>query len=125
MTKLSPPDKVIIMGRNKNSIWFPEVVSRITLFTFLSAVMIFLFFVSGNFQGFLDGTQIFLLKCFRYVALVFMVSGIYTLAIDIAVAVRKKRIYSFRILITVIGEIVIISVFLGTSILLTVIKGFE
>ncbi len=87
--------------------------------------MIFLFFVSGNFQGFLDSTQVFLLKCFRYVALVFMVSGIYTLVIDIAVAVRKKQIYSFRILVTVIGEIMIISLFLGTSILLTVIKGFK
>ncbi len=86
-------------------------------------MMIFLLFFAGNFQGFIDETQIFLLTLFRYAALTFMVTGLYNIIMNLIVIIRKRQFYSIRFIFTILGEILIIVIFLGISILLTAVNG--
>ncbi len=111
------------MRRKKTVFWLPGVINRFTLFTFLLSVMIFLLYVLGNFQEFTDGTQIMLLSLFRYAGLVFMVTGVYNLLIDGFVIIRKRQWYVTRFIFTIAGEVFIIVIFIGISILLNIIKG--
>ncbi len=111
------------MRKEKTAIWLPEIINKITLFTFLSSLAVLLLFVAGNFQGFIDSTQIFLLRMFRFTGLTYMVTGIYNLFIDTAVLFKNGRIYSKRVILTVIGEALMFIIFMGVSIILTINKG--
>ncbi len=85
--------------------------------------MIFLFYILGNFQQFTDVTQDLLLIIFRYAALIFVVTGLYNLVVDIVIVIRKHQFYALRFILTLSGEVFIIIVFIGISILLNISKG--
>ena len=111
------------MRRDIKIIWLPDVINKITLFMFLMSLLVFLTFMAGNVQGFIDSTQILLLKLFRVTALIFIVTGVYNLLIDIVVIMRNRRVYSLRVVFTVIGEVLIIVFFIGTTGILAIING--
>ena len=117
------PDTLKRMRRKKTVLWLPGVINKFTLFTFLLSLMIFLFYILGNFQQFTDETQDMLLRIFRYAALIFMVTGLYNLVADIVIVIRKHQFYALRFILTLSGEVFIISVFIGISILLNISKG--
>lgn len=85
--------------------------------------MILSFYLLGNFQQFTDETQDILLRLFRYAALIFMVTGFYNLVIDIVIIIKKHQFYVVRFILTLTGEVFIITIFIGISILLNISKG--
>ena len=112
-----------MMRKEKNIIWLPDIINKITLFTFMLSILILLTFLAGNKQGFIDSTQTLLLRVFRTTAIVFIVTGVYNVIISFAVLIRSRRLYSFRLIMTILGEGVMITSFLGTSGILAIIKG--
>ncbi len=111
------------MKRKKPVLWLPGIINKFTLFTFLLSVMILLLYLLGNFQLFTDITQILLLRMFRYAALIFIVTGMYNLVLGLIVLLRKHRFYTIRFIVTLLGEVFIIIIFVGISIVLNSIKG--
>jgi len=111
------------MKRKKSTLWLPEAMNKLTFYLFVFSMMIFLFYVAGNFQKFTDKTQVILLNVFRYAALLFIVTGSYNLLTNILTIIRKKYFYVLRFIVTLLGEIFITALLIGVSILLNVVKG--
>ncbi len=111
------------MRRKKTVLWLPGIINKFTLYAFLLSFMILSFYLLGNFQQFTDETQDILLRLFRYAALIFMVTGFYNLVIDIVIIIKKHQFYVVRFILTLTGEVFIITIFIGISILLNISKG--
>jgi len=111
------------MKRKKSTLWLPDAMNKLTLYLFVFSMMIFLFYVAGNFQKFTDKTQVILLNVFRYVALLFIVTSSYNILINIIAIFRKKYFYVLRFSVSLLGEIFITTLLVGVSILLNVVNG--
>ena len=88
-------------------VWLPSVIGRICVFEFTVLILVLFYFILGNFQQFLENTQFWLLQTFDMLGTVFLISGVYYIALLIFVAVRFKYLRLFNIIITFVGMIII------------------
>lgn len=79
---------------------------------FVLSSIVFITFIIGNFQGFLDSTQLMLLNIFELIAIVFIIVGIYHLIFTIIGIIRMKSREYITLGLTIFGEIFIISVYI-------------
>lgn len=104
---------------NKNRLlWLPSVVGRVCVFLFFFTLATILLFLLGNFQSFLDSTQLFLLHLFDISCVVFVVACLYYIAVLISMAVRQKQVRVFRLVIAIAGAAVFASLYVVVRFLL-------
>ena len=107
----------------KNTVlWIPGVIRKISILLFYITVVIFLIFLIGSFQEFLDSTQLILLNIFEIVAGAFIVTGIYHIIIISVMMVRSKSRKIISLLITIAGEFIVIFFFLLVNMISAVTK---
>ena len=98
--------------RNNKIFWLPGIIQKIFILLFLLSSIVFLTFVIGNFQGFLDSTQLILINIFELIAVVFVFVGIYHLIFTIIGIIQLKSKEYITLGLTILGELFIISVYI-------------
>ena len=109
------------MERN-TVLWIPGVIRKISILLFYITAVVFLIFLIGSFQEFLDSTQLILLNIFEIVAGAFIVTGIYHIIIISVMMVRSKSRKIISLLITIAGEFIVIFFFLLVNMISAVTK---
>lgn len=98
---------------SKNTVfWLPGIIKKISILLFILSSVVFMTFVIGNFQGFLDITQLVLLNIFELIAIVFIIFGIYHLIFTIMGLKSLKSGGYVTLGLILSGEVIIISVYL-------------
>ena len=108
--------------KKNTGFWIPEIIRKISILLFLLTAVVFLTFVIGNFQEFLDSTQLLLLNIFEIVAGVFILSGIYHIIITTAVMISSKSHAFISLGITLAGEAIVISFFILVNMIIAITK---
>ena len=98
------------------------IIREITILLFLLSAVVFLTFVIGNFQEFLDSTQLILLNIFEILSGMFILLGMYHIIVTITLMIKYKSHYFVRLGIIVAGEIIVIFLFLLANIINTITK---
>ncbi len=102
--------------------WIPGIIKKISVFLFLLTAVVFITFIIGNFQEFLDSTQLILLNIFEIIAVTFIISGIYHIIFTIFMMIRSGSQAFISLGITLAGEAIVISFFLLSNIIIAVTK---
>lgn len=102
--------------------WLPEIVRKISVFLFLITAVVFITFIIGNFQEFLDSTQLILLNIFEIIAVAFIISGIYHIIFTIVIMIRSGSQAFISLGVTLAGEAIVISFFILSNIIIAVTK---
>lgn len=68
------------------------LTNRVALFTFVFILIFFSFYLIGNYQDFLDGTQLFLLDILNIFLILHCLLGIYYLFLTIIFAIKNRHI---------------------------------
>lgn len=103
--------------------WIPGIIRKISILLFLITAVVFLIFIIGSFQEFLDSTQLILLNIFEIVAGTFIITGIYHIIIMSVVMIRSKSYKLISLIITITGEFIVISFFLLANMISAVTKA--
>lgn len=79
---------------------------RAVVFFFVSSLLALFFYVIGNFQDFLDSTQLFLLSLLHITLVLELVSGLYLAVMLIARSVRERRFFVVRFVLVLLSMVV-------------------
>ncbi|MBA7659228.1 hypothetical protein ES703_67202 [subsurface metagenome] len=88
-----------------------EVISRGTIFFFIQSVILFSLYLLGNFQEFLDSTQIFLLKLLEVSLLLEVFLGIFHIVLIFFIDQKKHRF--LKLILSFISVLFCYSLLLG------------
>jgi len=78
------------MEEKSRYLWLPIVIGRLCVFLFSVTLVVVLLFLLGNFQNFLDTTQILLLHLFDFLCTIFVVSCLYYVGVLGWLAFRRR-----------------------------------
>lgn len=79
---------------------------RAAVFFFFSALLAFFFYLLGNYQGFLDSTQLFLISLLHVLLLLQLVSSV-VFAVLLAVrSVTERRVFALRTILLVLSFLI-------------------
>lgn len=112
--------KIHDMTRQKNdsTLWLASATGKLSVFFFLSSLLLFGMYLLGNFQEFLDSTQTMLLTAVRIVSFLSGISGLYyAVSLVISMVYRKKTRF-LRLALSVLGSLVSFALAAGSSFLL-------
>lgn len=87
----------------RKKIWLPIIINRIFVFLLFFIIMNFCFFLIGNFQSFLDSTQLLLLRLVRTAGIFFIIFGGFTIPGQIFSWFYDKKFKPLLFIITCIG----------------------
>jgi hypothetical protein len=92
--------------------WVPVVIKKTSILLFILASIVLITFFIGNFQEFLDSTQLLLLNILGLLAILYIIIGFYNIIFTIIRLIKfKSREYlNFGLIIT--GEIFIIIIYI-------------
>lgn len=108
------------MKRRSNGMWLPSVVAGITIFLFFFSLLVLALFLLGNLQNFLDSTQSMLLRIFEISSLLYVVSALYYVVLDIILAIRKKRrLHPVSMVLSIAGAALVFGTYLFFGFLIT------
>jgi hypothetical protein len=99
---------------SKQSFWLGTLLNKIFVFLFVFQLIVFFYFIIGNFQNFVDSTQIILLTIQKVSGIFFIIYALYSILLQIISGVMKKGFSTGRFILTIIGFT------LGTGIVLIV-----
>ena len=97
--------------------WIPVIVKKMTFLLFILATVVFTTFIIGNFQEFLDLTQLLLLNIFEFIAILFIIVGVYHIFFLIYGIVQLKSKEYINLGIIIVGEVVIILLYIVVKII--------
>lgn len=98
--------------RKNTVIWIPDVIKKISFLLFILSSVVFMTFVIGNFQEFLDSTQLILLNIFGFTAIMFIILGIYHIIFTIIGIFKLKSRKYLTLVFMISAEGIMISVYL-------------
>jgi len=104
-----------------NSIFLSILNRAFILFNIISLFLLFLYFL-GNFQNFLDSTQVFILQLLEYSVLIAGLLGAYNLAVLIIITMKKGQPNFFRFFLLIISIIINFTLFLSLKFLFSWLK---
>ncbi len=79
---------------------------RAVVFFFFSAILVFFFYLLGNYQGFLDSTQLFLISLLHVLLLLQLISAV-VFAVLLAVrSVTERRFFALRTILLVLSLLI-------------------
>lgn len=99
---------------SNQSFWLGPLLNKIFIFLFVFQLIVFFYFILGNFQNFVDSTQTILLTIQKVSGIFFIFYALYSILMQIISGVTKKGFSTGRFILTIIGFI------LGTGIVLIV-----
>ncbi len=104
----------------KEYLFLPRVSSfagRAAVFFFMSALLVLFFYLLGNYQGFLDSTQLFLLSLLHVILVLDLVSDM-SFGLLLAIrSVREKRFFPLRTILLVLSFAVSLGLLAGMGFL--------
>jgi len=92
--------------------WIPVIVKKISVLLFILATVVFSTFIIGNFQEFLDSTQLLLINIFEFIAILFIIVGVYHMFFLLYRIVRLKSKEYVNLAIILVGEILVIFIYI-------------
>jgi len=95
--------------------FIPKITRRLSVLLFILSMMIFFTYLIGNYQYFLDFTQLILLKIFKISAFAFIITGFYNIVFLI---VNFKKSISKAIVnlgLVIIAEAIIVILYILTN----------
>ncbi|MCK5674202.1 MAG: hypothetical protein KAH95_12545 [Spirochaetales bacterium] len=108
----------------KNTVfWIPEVIEKIFLLLFILSSVVFMTYGIGNFQGFLDSTQLVLLNIFEIIAIILIIVGIYNIIFTTIKIIKLKSKKYIRLGLIISAEVIIIAVYLLVKMISAVSKS--
>ena len=98
---------------------FPVLVNRAVIFFFIMSLMTFFLYIIGTIQGFVDSTQLLLLRLLVILALCLIVSSVFGLVLNVMRFSKQKKLryliragcYFLLILFGVITALIILFIF--------------
>jgi hypothetical protein len=91
-------------NQQHQKIWLPSVIGKLAVYVFVVAVMVLSIFLVGNFQSFLDETQVLLLTVFRFASLLLVVvAAAYAVVVIVLRARTGRRLSIFPFVLAVAG----------------------
>ena len=105
-----------------SELWLPGLIKKISLFLFLMTSVVFMTFIIGNFQEFLDSTQILLLKIFEISAGSFILTGLYHIILTFFNIINRRPNAILSMVVMVIGEVVVVSFYILTNLIFAVTR---
>ena len=107
----------------KNTVfWIPGIIRKISVLLFFLTTVVFLTFLIGNFQEFLDSTLLILLNIFEIVAVTFLISGIYHIIFITAGMIKSKSHAFISLGTTLAGEAIVIFFYLLANMIIEITK---
>jgi hypothetical protein len=97
--------------------WLFSLLGRLTLFFILFALLVLFLYIIGNYQEFLDSSQLLLLKILEVVSLFGAIIGMYYIFFLFFIALLEKKIFILRFILTFLSIIVSIFLFSGIKFL--------
>ena len=91
-----------------NISWIPLLIRKTTSLLFILACMVFITYIIGNFQEFLDSTQLILLNIFGYISVLFIILGFYQIIFILIDIIRFKIKRFINLGLIIFGEVIII-----------------
>jgi len=100
--------------------FFSKIIKKLSVFLFILSIMIFLTYLVGNYQYFLDFTQLVLLKMFKVVSLVFIITGFYYIVFLVTEFKKNIRKNIIDLGLVIIAEIIIVILYILTNTIIVV-----
>jgi hypothetical protein len=72
---------------------------RAVVFFFISSLLLLFFFLLGNYEDFLDSTQLFLILCLTISLILQLLCGTYLIVLLILRAIRERRAFVLRFIL--------------------------
>lgn len=91
---------------SNQSFWLGPLVNKIFVFLFVFQAIVFFYFVVGNFQDFVDSTQILLLKVQKVSGIFFIIYAVYSILVQIVYGAARKGFSLVRFCFTIVGFLV-------------------
>jgi hypothetical protein len=100
-------------------------LQRTTLFLVCFSAGLFLFYVYGNVQGFLDSTQTIILQCLSATALIAVLLSLILFSLELLLlAVKKKSLYVGPLLVSFFCMVVSLTLALLSHAVVILSRGF-
>ncbi len=100
-------------------LWLPTVIGRLCIFFFFVTLVVALLFLLGNFQDFLDSTQVLLLHLFDVSCTILVVSCLYYAGVLGWLALRRRlALHLGRFILALATVLVFGSLYVGARYLL-------
>lgn len=96
-----------------------SIYGRILIFFNILSWLLFFLYILGNFQIFLDSTQVFLLRNLQYTVLISGILAGYYIAILIIMTIKNKKTYIFRFILTALSIFFNFTLFIGLKFMLS------
>ncbi len=91
------------MKKQRDILWIQSIIHKSFLLFFLFQILVFFFFIMGNFQNFADSTQVLLLKIQKVSGVLFILFTLYNIAMQIGAGIAGFRFLPGRFVFTIIG----------------------
>ncbi|MBN1697813.1 MAG: hypothetical protein JW881_09890 [Spirochaetales bacterium] len=109
--------ETMIFGKQIRKTWLFHVLGKLTLFLVLFSLLLLFLYIVGNFQEFLDATQIFLLKTLEITLLASAIIATYYIVFLFLIAFLEKKIYLLRLVLAIIAIIICLFLFIALKFL--------
>jgi len=97
---------MIYTSASNQPFWLGPLVNKIFVLLFVFQVIVFFYFVIGNFQEFVDSTQLTLLKIQKVSGIVFIMYAVYSILMQIFTGAARRGFSAVRFILTIVGFIV-------------------
>ena len=94
------------MGKNGEPVWIQTVIFRIFILLFLFQIIVFFFFVLGNFQNFADSTQLLLISVLKLSGIFFILFSVYNLFIQLFSGFTGRSFRAGRFIFSLTGFVI-------------------
>jgi hypothetical protein len=97
---------MIYTSASNQPFWLGSLVNKIFVLLFVFQVIVFFYFVIGNFQEFVDSTQLTLLRIQKVSGIFFIMYAVYSILMQIFTGAAKRGFSAVRFILTIVGFIV-------------------
>jgi len=92
--------------------WIPVVIKKTSILLFILASIVSITFFIGNFQEFLDSTQLLLLNILGFLAILYIIIGFYNIIFTMIGLIKFKSREYINLVLILTGEVFIITIYI-------------
>ena len=120
--KLEIPDKNEKIKKKSINELIILIINRLFILLNIFSLILTVLYFLGNFQNFLDSTQVFILQLLEYSVLIAGLLGAYNLAALVIITIKKKKSHTIRFVLTILSIIINFTLFLSIKFLFSWFK---
>lgn len=104
-------------------LWIPVFLKKTSILLFILSSIVLITFLIGNFQEFLDSTQLILLNILGFITVIYIIISFYNIIFSIIglIKFKSKEYLNFAIIIT--GEVFIIAIYILVKMIIIVTRS--